>query len=229
MPFRFKQFYIDDTDCAHKVGTDSVLLGAWADLQMASRVLDIGCGGGLLCLIAAQRSLANIVGVEIDGPSYKQAMQNISNSIFKHRIILVNEDIKDFSSTEGFDAVICNPPFYKEAILPPDETRSRARHTALLPLDILFSKINDLTQHQAKVFIVIPTLLETELNCAAANQGFFVYRKTLVKTKPDKPAKRLLLALSRKVSAVEQTMLTLCDDKGIRTPFYQNLTSDLYL
>ena len=67
MSFSFKQFHIDDAHCAMKVGTDGVLLGAWANVCEADRILDVGCGCGLIALMAAQRNrAARVVGVELD-------------------------------------------------------------------------------------------------------------------------------------------------------------------
>ena len=63
--FNFKYFSVQQNHCAMKVGTDGVLLGAWA--HGGSHVLDIGSGTGLLCLMMAQRfPEAMIDGVEID-------------------------------------------------------------------------------------------------------------------------------------------------------------------
>ncbi len=67
MSFSFKQFHIDDAHCAMKVGTDGVLLGAWANVCEADRILDVGCGCGLIALMAAQRNrAARVVGVAFD-------------------------------------------------------------------------------------------------------------------------------------------------------------------
>ncbi|MBR0339446.1 MAG: methyltransferase, partial [Alistipes sp.] len=64
--FRFKQFAVEQDDVAMKVGTDGVLLGAWADCDGAKHILDIGTGTGVIALMVAQRNAeAHIQAVEI--------------------------------------------------------------------------------------------------------------------------------------------------------------------
>ena len=66
-PFRFKQFAIQQDRCAMKVGTDGILLGAWALAQTPTRILDIGTGTGLIALMLAQRfPSANVDAVEFE-------------------------------------------------------------------------------------------------------------------------------------------------------------------
>lgn len=65
---------------AFGVTTDSVLLGAWARLENAGTILDIGTGTGLLALMAAQRSGARIVAIEPDRNSFIQAGINFAAS-----------------------------------------------------------------------------------------------------------------------------------------------------
>ncbi|NLH56813.1 MAG: methyltransferase, partial [Rikenellaceae bacterium] len=89
--FRFKQFAVRQENAAMKVGTDGVLLGAWAHVEASSRILDVGTGTGLIALMLAQRSKAAIDAVEIDEPSYRQALINVENSPWKTRIALFNE------------------------------------------------------------------------------------------------------------------------------------------
>ena len=66
--FTFKQFHINQDSCAMKVGTDGILLGAWADVKHCKNILDMGSGTGLLALMLAQRTEENcqIQAVELD-------------------------------------------------------------------------------------------------------------------------------------------------------------------
>jgi tRNA1Val (adenine37-N6)-methyltransferase len=84
--FTFKQFHIDHDRCAMKVGTDGILLGAWAPVEQAHRVLDIGTGSGLIALMLAQRSTndCRIDGVELDKDAADQARDNVAASPWRH-------------------------------------------------------------------------------------------------------------------------------------------------
>ena len=66
--FQFKQFSVEQDRCAMKIGTDGVLLGAWAPIENNPfSILDIGTGTGIIALMLAQRSSAEqIDALEID-------------------------------------------------------------------------------------------------------------------------------------------------------------------
>ena len=65
--FRFKRFELANEKSAMKIGTDGVLLGAWADVSNARTAWDVGCGTGLITLMLAQRTdNMDIIGIEID-------------------------------------------------------------------------------------------------------------------------------------------------------------------
>ncbi len=117
MGFTFKQFHIVDNHTAMKVGTDGVLLGAWA--QGGKKILDIGTGTGLIALMMAQRfPLAAIDAIEIDKGAFEDAQLNVSQSPFNDRINIVNCCLQDYqlchkTCTEGvYDAIVCNPPYF---------------------------------------------------------------------------------------------------------------------
>ena len=109
--FEFKQFRVYHDRCAMKVGTDGVLLGAWADVENSKRILDIGCGTGLIALMVAQRSNAEVVGIDIDSNAAEQASENAEASPFSKCITIKRADILKYEDTTGFDTIISNPPF----------------------------------------------------------------------------------------------------------------------
>jgi len=94
--FRFKQFTVYHDRCAMKVGTDGVLLGAWADVRNCKTILDVGSGSGLIALMAAQRSDATIDGVEIDKDAWLQSLENINHSDYKERITIYHVPFSDY-------------------------------------------------------------------------------------------------------------------------------------
>src|SRR5215216_2576003 len=94
--FRFKQFLIKQDKCAMKVCTDSCLLGAYAQVADAKTILDIGTGTGLLTLMAAQRSVAQIDALEIDSQAALQAVENIKNSPWHDRIRIYLQSLQEY-------------------------------------------------------------------------------------------------------------------------------------
>lgn len=132
MSFSFKQFHIDDAHCAMKVGTDGVLLGAWANVCEADRILDVGCGCGLIALMAAQRNrAARVVGVELDAAAAADALANVQHSPFASNVEIVCADVLQYAADCGlaFDSILSNPPYHEESLLPPASQRAKARHT----------------------------------------------------------------------------------------------------
>jgi tRNA1Val (adenine37-N6)-methyltransferase len=135
--FQFQRFRIEQRDCAQKVSTDACLLGAAANLTEASRVLDIGTGTGLLALMVAQRAPTAIIeAIEIDPASSAQAAANVAASPWASRIVVHPLSLAAYAASQaapvgcrlGFSHIICNPPFFRRSLAPPDAARAIARH-----------------------------------------------------------------------------------------------------
>ena len=229
--FQFKQFSISQDRCAMKVGTDGVLLGAWAELPDSGRILDIGTGTGLLVLMAAQRTKrAEITGVEIDAAAANQARENVQNSPWAERCHIVTADVRDYKPDVRYSTILSNPPYYNGSLLPPDAQRAQARHASSLPPNTLAECARRLLEPSTGTLqVVLPLSEEEALLTACAPYGLFPLRRTLVVTRRPKPPRRVLLQLSFQNGRATEGELLVSEADGTPTEMYKKLTRDFYL
>ncbi len=229
--FQFKQFLIRQGQTAMKVGTDGVLLGAWAELGNVSSILDIGTGTGLLALMAAQRNPeARIEAVEIDADAYHQACQNVGSSPWNDRITLHHLSIFDFYPPHRFDCILCNPPFFLHSTPTPDSSRTTARHCGEFTHTDLLCLAQRLLTAQGKVNLILPVTEAENLIRQAPQYSAALTRITKVKPTPQKAPKRYLLEFSFSSSdAEEPDELVIEYSRHHYSPEYQRLTDDFYL
>lgn len=231
--FCFKQFKINQTDCAMKVGTDSVLLGAWANLPQQGNILDIGSGTGILSLMAAQRSQqAHITGIEIDNAAATRARMNVAASAWSERIDVINSDFAAWAAHTPlqFESILSNPPYFEQSLLSPDATRTVARHTIALSFETIFDLSRRLILPQGTLSLVIPTQMFQHVNSIAALYGWGNTRHTQVHTTARKPAKRSLCEWRRNHYApCQEEKLYIHDANGNHTREYTVLTQPFYI
>lgn len=230
--FHFKQFSIDDSCCAMKIGTDGVLLGAWTDVDGAKKVLDVGTGSGLIALMMAQKTVnAIITGIDIDEQAILQARDNVSRSIWKDRLSVMSCDFNNpiELKDQKFDLIVSNPPFFSEDIRSSDEKRDKARNTESLPISNLINNSDTLLDENGRLTLVMPPELATLIIGEAAMHSLFLTKRCDVYTKPDIPAKRTLLEFSRMIKQTERTSLSIYDNEGTYSSSFKQLTQDFYL
>lgn len=227
--FQFKQFTVKQDRTAMKVGTDGVLLGAWA--TGGSRILDVGTGTGLIALMMAQRfPSAHVDAVEIDDEAYGQAMENMAASPFAERCKVYHSSLQNYQSDEPYDAIVCNPPYFVNALKAPEERRSLARHADSLSFADLLRHSRRLLCQQGKLNVVLPTDGLNAFMEECYLTGFFLERQCDIRTTPRKKPKRVMLTLAlRSPEKLTHTILTLSDENGERSEEYKSLTSEFYL
>lgn len=230
--FQFKRFSVKQELCAMKVGTDGTLLGAWANVpQVDSRILDIGTGTGLVALMMAQRfPQAKVVGIDIDDNAVLQAKENVMNSPFGDRIMINREDVTKMIDKEGYGAIVCNPPYFVDALTCPQEQRTIARHAVTLNYQTLMEAARRLLKENGLLSIVIPSDYLNNIENAAAFEHLFIRRICQIKTTPNKLPKRLLIEIAKQpldtVNFTEEVLEIL---PGQRSGWYHELTKDFYI
>ena len=249
--FQFKQFTIHQDRTAMKVGTDGVLLGAWAPIApQATRLLDIGTGTGLIALMIAQRfsklsqnqrtemvnSQLNIDAIDIDKKSIEQATENIASSLFAKYITTHHTSLQDYAPHEKYDAIVCNPPYFVASLKCPDAARTQARHTDSLSFNDLLAHSARLLNSGGSLSVVLPVNEGNQLIELAPKYGFTLTHLTEVHPTPTAPPKRLLLQFVMQNSQhnhsslpISHSSLTIEIARHQYTPEYIALTRDFYL
>lgn len=230
-PFSFKQFTVNQKNAAFKVGTDSVILGAWANLEKANSILDIGTGTGLLALMAAQRNTrAQITAIERDKPSYDDAMWNFLNSPWSNRLNLEYISMEEHSPQNRYDYIITNPPYFIGSLLSPHERKNDARHISSDWFAVLAEKVTLLSSKNGTFGAVLPTVSHDFLAKELSSKGWFLVRKQDVLPYPGGEKKRVLAEWKKEQHALDEPpALHVRDAKREYTSEYSRLTIDFYL
>lgn len=249
MAFQFKQFIIDDAESAMKVGTDSVLLGAWINYEGADSILDVGTGCGLLALMAAQNTNAVITALEIDEGAYNQALKNFVASKWSERLTGIFADFRVYSREinnqqkeeallnetnspdDGtFDLIISNPPFFSNSLKSGVTNRDNARHDCGLPYTDLIRNSKLLLSEKGRLNLIFPYTDYEQFDTMCKSEGLFLARKTMVTPRKGKQPNRVLLEYSN-MSGIECKAgdITIRDEYGKYTSEYLSLTEPYYL
>ena len=232
--FQFKQFSLHHDRSSMRVGTDGVLLGAWAELpdgnNLAPTILDIGTGCGLIALMAAQRCpAAHVTGIDIDAASVDEARLNVTASPFAARVTILQTSLQELMA-EPFAAIICNPPFFEETLLPPDMARAAARHTSTLPFPILARCASKLLTPDGTFSLVLPTSAFDDFIHTAFAEGLRLARRLDVRTSPHKTPKRTLATFRHApYDSAPVTAIMNLTNGSARSDDYARLTRDFYV
>lgn len=232
-PFEFKQFTVNQDQCAMKIGTDGVLLGAWTSLEHNPfSILDIGAGTGVLSLMMAQRSHAEVIeAIEIDDDAYEQCAENFENSPWSDRLFCYHASLMEYAEEidEQYDLIICNPPFYSEDYKTDNISRDLARFQDAMPFDHLVFAVFQLLAEDGIFSVVIPKSEAQKLIDLAAKVLLTPDRILHIKGHPEAEIKRSLIEFSFHDKNVEISELIIENGRHNYTEDYINLTKDFYL
>lgn len=244
--FKFQKFTVRHDRCAMKVGTDAVVLGAWARCRPTvdrPAILDVGTGSGVIALILAQRfNAAQIRGIELDAAAAEQCSENFRNSPWKDRLSASCISFRDYaaahtaSSLPGIDLLVCNPPFFAAGkhLDAAGSRRKMARQDHHLPLEELIRHGSVLLSKDGNISLVLPFSSKTQILKIAGDFGMAASREVQVHQLEDKPPGRLLIELKREDGNdirrdTGKLVLLRSRKRNDWTGEYRAMTEDLYL
>ena len=221
-----------------KVGTDSLLLGCFAEPEHAQHILDIGTGTGLLALMMAQKSNATIDALEIDEAAYEEAKENFGQSKWEGRLNIFHTSLQLFSlsthqpfNSHPYDLIISNPPYFNQQrnYKIADAQRSKARHDMDLPFEILCDEVMKSLKDEGKFWLILPSKESDEFKMTAKENGLHLEKEIFIKPKPSKPANRVIMCYGKLQHQTFTDEFTIYHEDGKPTEEYYLLTKDFLL
>ena len=226
------QFSISDQNSAMKVGTDAVLLGVFANVFGANSILDIGTGSGIIAVMLAQKSNANIDAIDIDKGSISDAEDNFSNCPWKNRLTAIHSSLQEYvkKTAKKYDLIVSNPPFFSNSLKSPEFSKSLSKHDEKLNHKELIAGTKRLLSSDGRFIVILPFSQIKNFKETALIENLYCSKQILIYPKYSKPANRIILEFSfeRQIKPVE-TKLTIRNNDSSFTEQYVDLTKEFYV
>ncbi|MEG0500052.1 MAG: methyltransferase [Rikenellaceae bacterium] len=229
--FKFKQFIIEQELCAMKVGTDGVLIGAWGAVGETT-MLDIGCGSGLISIMAAQRTTTlRIDAIDVEESAVRQAEINVAACPWSDRIVIHHAALQEFTPTHKYDFILSNPPYFINSLKEgKEEPRAIARHSNTLSYSDLAKNIERLLTDEGIFSVILPYLEANIFIVEAAKYALYCIKRVDIKGTPTRATKRVMLQFSRIRKEIINDELIIEDgSRHHYTQKYKELTKEFYL
>ena len=214
-----------------KVNTDSVLLGAWAEISEDTKTgLDIGSGTGILALMIAQRNPnIELIGIEIEKNAFEESKFNFENSPYYHRLKAVNLPLQEFAPDNKLDLIISNPPYFENDLKNEDKNKITARHTDSLSFKELINFVeNNLTQ-KGKFNLILPFTESDIFRRLTKNSSLFLNKIALIKPNENKKVNRVMMCFGKEKSILKEEEFCVYQSQGIYSKEHHELTKEFYL
>lgn len=213
-----------------KVGTDGVLLGAWAKSGVGSgHVVDLGAGCGLVSLLLAQRYQDLMVtAVENNDEACRDCSDNFARSPWASRLSAVCSDALAFCPDVLPDLIVSNPPFFTEDLKSPDAVRASARHAGTLSPWSVVEVAAELLSPQGSVALIFPTPLADEVIYRGEMLHLKERSRLDVSTRVGRQPERTLLQLSRIDGPPQRSAIAIRHHVGGYTDDYRALVGEFY-
>ena len=235
--FQFKQFTVNQDQCAMKVCTDSCIFGAWLNQQLndsygiVNKVIDIGAGTGLLSLMLAQDHKEIVIdAVEIEEAAFLQAKNNISKSPFSNQIKIIHTSLQSFVPSYKYDLIISNPPFYANDLKSPTEIKNAAKHDSTLTLTQLLDFMQRQLTENGTGALLLPYHRLIEAKILIEEAGLFLQKLVSIKQTPNHDFFRCIIMFSRKEkNEIEAQQFSIKNEKNAYSEECIELLQPFYL
>lgn len=141
-------------------GMDAVLLTGFVRAARGSRMIDLGCGNGVIpILLSAKTEGVFFEGLEIQADIADMAERSVRYNHLEDRVHITTGDIREASSyfeAASFDVVTANPPYMTNShgLVNPTSHKAIARHELLCSLEDVIREGTKLLKPGGHFFMV---------------------------------------------------------------------------
>ncbi|MDO4478989.1 MAG: tRNA1(Val) (adenine(37)-N6)-methyltransferase [Lachnospiraceae bacterium] len=158
-------------------GIDAVLLAHYTQLRKHDRVLDMGCGNGIIPVLLTRYAPedVHVTGLEIQDGAFALAQKNVVHNKLEDRITIRQGDLKTAGTTFGdgaFHVVTCNPPYWKKGsgYVSDGSALAIARHEILCDLEDVITSAAKVLKSKGRFFMIhsperIPEMIRHMAKC----------------------------------------------------------------
>jgi tRNA1Val (adenine37-N6)-methyltransferase len=205
----------------YRFAVDSPILAAFLP-RSAKPALEVGCGVGVVSLLALQqKKFPAVTGIEIQDALYRLAVENGAANGLAGRFQVIHGDFNRIGAgISNVQTIFCNPPFFKtgHGRLSPDETIRLARSEVALTLAGLLRGCAAALAARGKLFLIFPVSRQEELADTARAHGLHPARLRQVRPFADSPPDRFLVQLQKAAGKCRRDEpLVIFADKGVYT------------
>ena len=227
--FQFKYFTISQNRTALKVGTDSMLLGAFVSAKNPKYALDLGAGTGVLSLMLCQKfPTLNVEAIEIDKGAFQDCLSNVKQSSWSEQVNAIQGDYFSHVFSRSYDLIVSNPPFYLEQAVGMKSESKLAKHTSKEDFFSFISLVKSLLAQDGTCWIIIPhTQLDLLVHCAK-RVSLYVSNLVIIDAKESKPNSRVIVALSNVFTSIKTSRLVIRNEDNSYSDSYINLTKEFH-
>jgi tRNA1Val (adenine37-N6)-methyltransferase len=227
--FRFQLFDVIQSKNPLKVGTDSMLLGAFIDPTHAETALDIGAGTGVLSLMVLQKKpKIELDAVEIHTEAAEECSLNFANSPWDNVATVHAQDFLEFHLAKKYDLIFSNPPFYLDGLKSGDKNLDQAKHISREMYEQFIGKTSELLREEGRFYVIVPYKQFDYLNHVAQENRLYLHQKITIHATMEKLNSRVVLMFSKKKGECRESDFTIRLSTGGYTPEYIALTKEYH-
>ena len=220
-----------DTDC-FSFSLDSIMLANFVTIRLKDKkIVDLGCGNGVIPLIMSLRCDKKIIGVELQSKLADMAKRSVEYNNLNDFIEIINCNMKDYVSDEtfeSFDLITCNPPYFKvndKNYFNDNIEKVIARHEVEITLSELMVIVKKLLKNNGNFAIVHRTDRLMEILSEFRKNNIEPKRVRFVHEKSNKESTLVLVEGQKngKVGLKVENPFILYNEDGSETEEYKRL------